>query len=199
VLKTDPDLAVIPASVRRLVRRCVEKDAKRRLRDIGEACMAIEDILTGAPSEAPARSGPSASARHAVLWPVLAAIFLAIAAVLAAVHFRETPPAPVRVVRYTIAPVEKSTADTIALSPDGGYLAFTASAEGKRQLWIRPLDSLQTQALPETEDAWYPFWSPDSHHIGFFTQTMLKRLPAAWPKPCATRRTVVAGHGTETE
>ena len=175
VLKTDPDLGAIPASVRRLVGRCVEKNAKRRLRDIGEARIAIEETLAGALSEAPTPSGSSPRTRHAVLWPVLAAIFLVIAAVLAAVHFRGTPP-PGRVVRYTIAPVEKSSVDTFALSPDAGYLAIAASVEGKRQLWLRPLDSLQTQALPGTEGARYPFWSPDSRYVGFFTETKLKKI-----------------------
>jgi len=65
---------------------------------------------------------------------------------------------------------------SLAISPDGRYLALAAEARGKRQLWLRPLDALEAQAMPSTEDATFPFWSPDSRYIGFFAQGKLKKI-----------------------
>jgi hypothetical protein len=67
----------------------------------------------------------------------------------------------------------------MAISPDGRLLTFVASSESKSQLWLRPLDSLMAQALPGTEDASYPFWSPDSRSIAFFARGSLRRLDLA--------------------
>src|SRR5262249_27376560 len=61
-------------------------------------------------------------------------------------------------------------------SPDGRRLAFVATADGKSSLWVRPLESLTAQALPDTDDAKYPFWSPDSRFIGFFAGGKLKKI-----------------------
>jgi hypothetical protein len=75
-----------------------------------------------------------------------------------------------------LAAPEKSRIHTFALSPDGRYLAIAALTEGKRQLWVRPLDTLVAQPLRGTEDATYPFWSPDGRSIGFFAEGKLKRI-----------------------
>src|SRR5438093_1736405 len=71
-----------------------------------------------------------------------------------------------------------STADPLAfaISPDGQLLVFSASNEGKSQLWIRPLDSLTAQPLAGTDGASYPFWSADSASVGFFADNKLKRI-----------------------
>src|SRR5262249_60800776 len=53
---------------------------------------------------------------------------------------------------------------------------LAAAVNGKRQLWLRPMDGLQFQPVPDTEDAQLPFWSPDSRHIGFFAQSKLKKV-----------------------
>jgi Tol biopolymer transport system component len=90
-------------------------------------------------------------------------------------YVRQTPQ-PERVQRYSIATPEKSQIHTFAVSPDGQYLAIAASVEGKRRLYIRSLDSLTPQELRGTEDATYPFWSPDSRAIGFFAGGKLKRI-----------------------
>ena len=65
---------------------------------------------------------------------------------------------------------------SIFISPDGRRLVFSASNEGKSQLWVRPLDSLAAQPLPGTDGASYPFWSPDSASVGFFAHSQLKRI-----------------------
>ncbi len=65
------------------------------------------------------------------------------------------------------------------MSPDGRSVAITATVKGKRQLWLRMLDAGQAQPLPGTEDATYPFWSPDSRYIGFFAQGKLRKIAAS--------------------
>jgi len=71
-----------------------------------------------------------------------------------------------------------------AISPDGLRLAYVAqNAEGRALLWIRPIDSLEALALPGTEDAASPFWSPDSRMIGFFAGAKLKKIQATGGPP----------------
>jgi Tol biopolymer transport system component len=67
---------------------------------------------------------------------------------------------------------------SFAASPDGRYLAIALNAGGKRQLWLRALDTLQLQPMPGTDGAVYPFWSPDSRYIAFFTLGKLKKIAA---------------------
>jgi Tol biopolymer transport system component len=98
------------------------------------------------------------------------------------VHFRETPP-PERTLRYTIAAPESSILQSFAVSPDGRAVAIAAAVQGRRQLWLRALDTLQAQPMPGTEDATYPFWSPDSRYIGFFAQGKLKKIAASGGRP----------------
>ena len=118
---------------------------------------------------------------------MVAVLLLAVTA-LAVVHFREKPPeAPL--LRTTILPPEKTTFDftgnhgLMALSPDGRRLVFAASADGKSQLWVRPLDALTAQPLPGTEGATFPFWSPDSQLVGFFAGGKLKKIDISGGPP----------------
>jgi len=117
---------------------------------------------------------------HTAAWVVAAvatviAIAFAIALVLRA-------PAPPRVVRASILPPEKHSFDplSMAISPDGTKLAFVATAnDSGAQLWVRPLDSMAAQPLAGTEDASYPFWSPDSRTLAFFADGKLKIIDAS--------------------
>ncbi len=121
-------------------------------------------------------------------WIAAGVFFLALLALLPFVttHFREAPP-EVRAVRAFILPPEKSSFDflgrnggPVTVSPDGRRLAFVATtAEGKRLLWVRSLDTLSAQALTGTEGASHPFWSPDSRFIGFFADGKLKKIEAS--------------------
>jgi Tol biopolymer transport system component len=109
----------------------------------------------------------------------IAAGILAIAlAAVSFVHFRESPP-PEQTLRATIAMPEGSRLNEIAISPDGRYLVFAATVSGKDQLWLRAMNAPQAQPMPFTEDAIYPFWSPDSRFIGFFAQGKLKKVAAS--------------------
>ena len=91
---------------------------------------------------------------------------------------RRRPAAPGRaaVIRLSILPPENASFESFAVSPDGRKLAFTAACNGRTMLWVRPLDSLEAQPLTGTDNAAYPFWSPDSLSIGFFAPSKLKAI-----------------------
>lgn len=112
----------------------------------------------------------------------MAAVTSAIALLVAIVAFRSTPPAATPpAVRFLASAPSNSfitvAAGAFALSPDGRHLAFTASSEGgPRLLWIRSLDAFEAQPLNGTDGAAYPFWSPDSRTVAFFSGTRLKAI-----------------------
>jgi Tol biopolymer transport system component len=164
-----------PRGIRDLLKRCLDRNAKTRLRDIGEARIAIlaETQNLGKEPEVAATS-PSRSRFGTTGW-IAAGMFAVLAGVLAFVHFRETHP-PLRVGRFQVELPEKTANPVFEISPDGRTLAFTAAQSGRRRMWIRPIDSLTAQAVPGTEDATYLFWSPDSAFIGYFVPGKLKKV-----------------------
>src|SRR5439155_21352146 len=172
-LTKDPDWSALPAAtpkpIRTLLGRCLQKDRRRRLRDIGDARIEIEEA--GAETEPASARVPT---RRAYLpWIVAAAAALA-AAAIAAVHLRETPRPSLAPMRLQI--VTPSATSDFALSPDGRQIVFVASANGSPGLWLRRLDKVDAQAMAGTEGAAYPFWSADSRSIGFFASNRLYRL-----------------------
>jgi eukaryotic-like serine/threonine-protein kinase len=189
VLRADLDWAALPAStpapIRRLLRRCLERDRKKRLRDIGDAIIDIDEALAGVPESI----SSSPTSRGVIRWWHAALAILTLAGLaLAVVHFRETPPPQPVPVRFQIPAPEKTTfggSSGLALSPDGRRLAFVASGpDGRAVVWVRPLDSLAAQALPGTEGANFgPFWSPDSRSLGFSVRGRLKKIDASSGPP----------------
>ena len=189
VLRQDVDWAALPADtpprLRALLERCLDRDLKTRLRDIGEARVAlsrVNDPLSQPSLDRPQpgpSSGPRRGIRESIAWG------LAVAATLAAVGIWIARPgsAPAagagQSVRLTFIPPDNVTAEAggALISPDGQKLLFTGrTADGRRTLWLRRLDSLEATPLPDTDDAIEPFWSPDSRSIAFGAQGKLKRL-----------------------
>ena len=189
VIEREPDLTRLPpktpAAVRRLLHRCLEKDRKRRLADAADVRLEIDEALA-APPEQPAVaasvSGRSGTARFA--WTVSAALaVVAIAALITAFKYSREEPLVAPVVRSSVLPPEGTSNFVLdaniggtAISPDGRQLAFVAEGGGKRLLYVRALDSLSARALPGTDEAARPFWSPDSRNLGFFARGQLLRI-----------------------
>jgi eukaryotic-like serine/threonine-protein kinase len=190
VLKREPEWGALPAetpaAVRRVLRRCLEKDPRRRIQDIADARLDLDEKEVSVA----AVSLPSTSRllnRERVAWALLA---VALSSVLAYTLLKEQPATPV--VRFQINPPEKASFGSSAgigkaagtsggtLSPDGTQLAFVATDQsGRTLLWLRPLDSFTARALVGTDDALMPFWSPDGRSIGFFVGGKLKRIDPA--------------------
>jgi len=188
VLKDQPDFDAVPARLRPLLMRCLEKDPKKRLRDIGDALTALEDSTGAAPRSTPLVRKTS----H--VWPWIAAAIATVAAVgFAILYYSRSSPAPPDLVRFTLsAPpghifnATRGGSPQFAPSPDGRYIAFVANAANSgapNTLWIRPTGSLAAQRLENTEGANFPFWSPDSRNIAFFAGGKLRRLPISGGSP----------------
>ena len=166
-----PDLGGVPPEFRRVIGRCLEKDPRRRLRDIGDA-MALVDPKTPVVEE---RSG-----RAHWLWPASMTV-VAIAAVIGFWLLRggAAPVAPAA--RFLIEPPSSAafnyTYTGTAVSPDGKTIVFRLTTEGHApSLWLRPLDSITARSLVGTDNGDFPFWSPDGRSIGFFVAGKLKRI-----------------------
>ena len=112
----------------------------------------------------------------------IVAAVAAAAAIAFAIGFVLRAPVPAHPLRVSILPPDQHSFDpmSIALSPDGTKLAFVATvAGGAPQLWVRPLDSTAAQPLAGTDEASFPFWSPDSRSLGFFAQGKLRIIDAS--------------------
>ena len=192
VIEREPDWsklpAGLPAEVRVLLELCLAKDPKKRRRDVGDVRLDLERALTQ-PAAAPT-AADSRALRRARLWmTAAAALALATIGLLAMrLHSATAPTAASEHVRFAVLAPENGHFTTSlgagsgapvggSISPDGRTLAFTArGASGVIMLWLRPLDTLDAHALPGTEDAALPFWSPDGKGIAFFTSDKLKRI-----------------------
>ena len=170
VIKSEPDWKPVPPELRRLVKSCLEKDPKRRLRDIGDWWRQVDE----GPS-AVERTGPRRRAWLA--WGTAAACLIA-AAALGWVHLREKPPAR-DAVRFLVRSPEKTTFEiALAVAPDGRRVAFTAkSADDVVRVWVRALDQTESRLVEGTEGARSVFWSPDSRTVGFVAGRALKKVP----------------------
>jgi Tol biopolymer transport system component/predicted Ser/Thr protein kinase len=182
VLRADLDWTALPpdtpASIRRLLRRCLERDRKRRMPDIAVARLELDE-----PPDVAAQLAAPPRRRTLLPWAIAALLF-ASTAWLALAPWRTA--APETGIRFTLPPPPKAVftpilpgSGGIAISPDGRTLAFVASQEGRPQLWVRRLDSLDGRPLPGTDNATRPFWSPDNRFLGFFADSKLKKIEVA--------------------
>jgi len=186
VIKEEPDWKLLPAAtpmrVRVLLQRCLQKDPKQRLRDIGDARISLDEVLSGAPdatSPAPV-SAPVPFWRHAIPWAAgLLAVAVASVAVWNLKPAPSSPPRPVTRTVINLPPGDQLAALdhlAIAISADGTQLVYVAIHSGVRQLYLRPLDSLEAKPLAGTEGANTPFFSPDGQSLGFFADGKLKKI-----------------------
>jgi Tol biopolymer transport system component len=181
ILERDPDWnrlsPATPASLRRVLRRCLEKDPRRRLHHIADARIEIEDAVGAAPEYTSAvMAAPNARWLRS-LGIATTVLAIALIAAIGAWLFRPSAVAPeLRVVEITTP----WTSDlwSFAVSPDGRRIAYVADRDGQPTLWLRSLDTADARPLAATDRARRPFWSPDSRSIAFFADGYLKRIEA---------------------
>jgi len=201
VLSGPIDLTGLPANVPRRVReviaRCLERDPKRRLRDIGEARLALDpaagEVSTyGVPPVAAGEAALTTPPRRPptfLPW-ILAGVSLAIAATAGTMWFRSAnAPRATERLRLEIGPppgeefVVESNAGAEVIAPDGSMVVFAAQGPAVRRLYVRSLVTGEARPISGTEDALYPFWSPDSRSLAFFRSRKLLTVSIAGGLP----------------
>jgi serine/threonine protein kinase len=174
VLKLDPDRSLLPkktpAAIRGLIRRCLTKDRRQRLQAIGDARIVIEECLSGAPPEI---AEPAPAGRNIVPWVVAAAVLVIIAVAASRIAWRATRPPNRPLVRLDVdlgprfaVPGFTLASHNVILSPDGARLVYVS--RNPQRLYTRRLDQSKATELPGTDNAFYPFFSPDGQWVGFF-------------------------------
>jgi serine/threonine protein kinase len=176
VIKSDPNWRALPsdtpASIRRLLRRCLQKDRKDRVADAASLRLEIADAREHSSDDSPSSQHTSSRRLHAT-WAAAAAL-LTLAASAITWTTRPQPRAPERRFTINVPPAREPLA--LAISPNGEHIVFEATVKGIGQLWLRTLNSTMPRPLNRTEGAASPFWSPDSRSIGFVADRKLKRI-----------------------
>lgn len=185
ILEKDPEpicatKPLTPPAFDYLVAACLAKDREDRFQSAHDVRLHLKGITQTPP---PAAVTPVAAR---TLGPRLlsmgGAVLLAVAVII--FYLSQRADAPALSVRAYIPPPPQTTfrasgfdAGPVAVSPDGKTLAFSAvDDKGRTNLWLRELDAQQATMLPGTEDAAMPFWSPDSHYLGFIADRQLKKI-----------------------
>jgi len=186
-----------PPGLEHIVQRCLAKGPDDRWQSAGDVSGELRWLAS-----APSRGAPAVSVRSRNGRAVAIVALLLLAALLAAFALSRLRPGASRpqAVRFLIAPpagalfTHDVVATNMAISPDGRHLAFVASSQGRRQVWLRDLDVVSARPLAGTEGGSSPFWSPDSRSLGFFADRKLKRLAISGGAPQAITDAVNGGN-----
>lgn len=187
-LHGDPDWSTLPtttpAGLRRMLERCLQKDARRRQRDIGDIDW---EAIVDPPrvGETPSRSW---GWQHLVAAGVVGLAGGALAIGLSSwVSSRSNALKPPIVASLTLdnfgSRASRGNGGSLALSPDGALVVYAARRDPSARLWVRRLDRAEAAPIPGTEDSFAPFFSPDGRWIAFFTTTELRKVALAGGAP----------------
>ena len=194
VMQTTPAWTAIPSSVpphvRTILERCLVKDRKTRIPDLSVVRFLLEGGLAGSALSMPA---PVLSRASSIAWKVATLVLATTSIAGVGAWYRSNAVLP-QVTRFlvsssaaavlSVAGIGLGPAAAGAISPDGRLLVFTATdPTGNRQIWVRPIDSSTAHPLSGTQDAGYPFWSPDSRFIGYSVAGKLMKVSAAGGPP----------------
>ncbi len=176
VIKEEPDWPQLPSTtpvrVRVLLQRCLQKDPKQRLRDIGDARISLDEVLTGAPEPSSIAAAPVSAllGRRTLIAGLAALLLVATIASLVTWNLKPAlPPKPVSRLQISLPPGQRlDLSKAVAISPDGTHLVYSAGPSNLRtRLYIREMDGLEARPISGTEGAHNPFFSPDGQWIGF--------------------------------
>ena len=173
-----------PPGLDRLVRGCLEKDPEERIQTAREVRMHLRWIAEGgSQAGVPAPVSARRRSRERMAW-VFGGVAAAAAIALAVMQFAFRAPAP-QPMRFEVpTPSAIQTQDSPRISPDGRTLAYSATdSSGVIRIWVRPLSALLAQAVPGTDGARRPFWSPDSRYLAFISGGKLKKVNIAGGPP----------------
>jgi Tol biopolymer transport system component len=188
VVTREPDWSKLPGdtpvALRRLLKRCLQKDPRKRLRDIGDAALELTEepeVEIAAPS-VPATAAPRGRGRLALVGVV--GLALGFTAAMTIWSMMSPVASVTRATWSNLPPPDGLRYDFtgfLEISPDGRHVAFVAAApdDDEPMIWIRDLDAEQPRPLIGTEGAQQPFWSPDSKSIGYFAGRKLRRIGVA--------------------
>jgi eukaryotic-like serine/threonine-protein kinase len=163
----------LPPAFDHLVERCLAKQPDDRWQTARDVKLELDWIMSGGSRDL-RPAAPLRSRRRGVVWTAAAAIVAAAVVAGLAAFGRLGGAADLEVTRFTITPPEGTVINAsenrtrLALSPDGRKIAFVGQTNGRLQIWVRSLDSLDAKVVPGTDDATSPFWSPDSKYLGYF-------------------------------
>jgi serine/threonine-protein kinase len=174
VLEREPNWAALPEAtpdpLRLLLKRCLRKDLNSRLHDIGDAKIELEDLLAPGPASADRKF--STMTRRTAIGTISGAAVGAAAMGLFSIR-RYRGAAPRNLTQFAISAPEgvfvPSFNRRVAISPDGGHIAFNAASSGGDLFYIRPLAALESKRVKDVPTGGVPFFSPDSRWVGFFT------------------------------
>jgi Tol biopolymer transport system component/predicted Ser/Thr protein kinase len=185
--RTPPPISTVqpmtPPALDRVVTTCLEKDPEDRWQTAHDVMLELKWVAEGGSQAGlPAPVLARRRSRERLAW-ILSGVLAASTIALGYLELRR-PRSTSQVVRSVILAPEKTSfafvgggAGPVVVSPDGRQFAFVArESGGKKQLWVHPLESLQAKPLAGTDDAAYPFWSPDSRFVGFFADGKLKKI-----------------------
>jgi len=206
VMMKEPDWNALPANtpsrLRDLLRRCLTKDPRMRLRDIGDARIAIEEVIATPQTEA-SSSTSTVPPRSIPIWQRTVPWALAVALVTVSfVLMRQNAPVALEQMRFYVSPPEKLmlAPGVPRVSPDGRHVSFIATGEGGPRLWVRDLGTFESRPLSGTDGAvGSPFWSFDSRSIVFSVPGRLKKVEIGGGPPqtlCDIRDAVYGGFWT---
>src|SRR6266852_8254662 len=189
ILKDDPPpmsslQPMTPPAVDRVVKKCLRKDPDERWQSARDVTDELKWIVEGGSQVTLAPTAPAkgirALGRRALLLSVGILLLIAVLTGLAVWNLKILPPQPVSRLVVTLPPGQQlaglDSGPAVALSPDGTHLAYVATQVGAQQIYLRAMDSLEAKAIPGTERAVNPFFSPEGQWLGFFVGQKLKKI-----------------------
>ena len=172
-----------PPALERIVSRCLAKDPEDRWQSARDVAAELQWVSQGGSKVGlPAVVSVRRRTREHVVWAACAVA--ALAAVGFAVAWMRRAPEAGAVVRFPLVmPAAVQNASPPVVSPDGRNIVFAADSDGKRMIWIRPMDALEARPMPGTENVQRPFWSPDSRFVAFVAGDKLKKVDISGGPP----------------